>query len=181
MWHLAITLVWDVPKKVIMRCFAKNCYQKFRKVQRKSSKPKDSFLVNFQTIDLFFVEREYTDIEFWRKKLQNTIIKVFINRRFWHTLFTYNFQINKKAYLQTLKFLPIPPNISMTPIHTKKSSCQKSIHTNSFILKIKKGYLQTPNTTITFFYSNNFLKVTILIKSIHTNPKHHYNPFYTKK
>ena len=52
-----------------MTCFAKNCYQKFRKVQRKSSKPKDSFLVNFQTIDLFFVEREYTDIEFLKKKI----------------------------------------------------------------------------------------------------------------
>ena len=26
----------------------------------------------------------------------------------------------EKAYLQTLKFLPIPLNISMTPIHTKK-------------------------------------------------------------
>ena len=35
-------------------------------------------------------------------------------------MLSYNFQINKKAYLQTLKFLPIPPNISITPIHTKK-------------------------------------------------------------
>ena len=42
------------------------------------------------------------------------------NRYFWRTLFTCNFQINKKAYLQTLNFLPITPNISMTPIHTKK-------------------------------------------------------------
>ena len=46
--------------------------------------------------------------------------KVVINRRFWHTFLTCNFQINKKAYLQTLKSLPIPPNISMTPINTKK-------------------------------------------------------------
>ena len=170
-----------------MRCFAKNCYQKFRKVQRKSSKPKDSFLVNFQTIDLFFVERDYTDIEFWRKKLQNTIIKVVISRRFWHTLFTYNFQINKKAYMQTLKFYPYPQISLWQPFilknnHVKKAYTQTlNIPMTSFILKIKKGYLQTPNTTATLFYSNNFLKVTILIKSIHTNPKHHYNPFYTKK
>ena len=42
------------------------------------------------------------------------------NRYFWLTFITCNFQINKKVYLQTLKFLPIPLNISMTPIHTKK-------------------------------------------------------------
>ena len=42
------------------------------------------------------------------------------NRYFWRTFITCNFEINKKAYLQTLNFLPIPLNISMTPIHTKK-------------------------------------------------------------
>ena len=42
------------------------------------------------------------------------------NRCFWHTLFTCNFQVNKKAYLEILKFLLISTNISMTPIHTKK-------------------------------------------------------------
>ena len=53
-----------------------------------------------------------------------------------------------------------------------------------FILKIKirlkKHTYKSENTYITLFYSNNFLKVTIFIESIHTNPKHHYNPFYTK-
>ena len=42
------------------------------------------------------------------------------NRYFWDSLFTCNFQVNKRAYLQTLRFLPISTDISMTPIHTKK-------------------------------------------------------------
>ena len=33
-------------------------------------------------------------------------------------IFTRDF--HKKGYPQTLKFLPIPPNIPMTPIHAKK-------------------------------------------------------------
>ena len=41
------------------------------------------------------------------------------NRNFWDTLFIYNFQINKKAYLQTLKFLPIPQTFPMTPFILK--------------------------------------------------------------
>ena len=50
---------------------------------------------------------------------QHDMVEVY-NRYFWPTSFTCNFQINKKANSQTLKFLSIPPNISMTPIHTKK-------------------------------------------------------------
>ena len=42
------------------------------------------------------------------------------NRYFWDSFFTCNFQVNKRAYLQTLRFLPISTDISMTPIHTKK-------------------------------------------------------------
>ena len=42
------------------------------------------------------------------------------SRYLWRTYITYNFQIDKKAYPQTLKFLPISPNICMTLIHTKK-------------------------------------------------------------
>ena len=109
------------------------------------------------------------------------------NRRFWHTLLTYKFQINKKAYQQTLKSLSIPPNISMTSFILKNNHVKKAyteilnIFTTSFILKITKGYLQTPNTTITLFNSNNFLKVTILIKSTHTNSKHYNHIFHTKK
>ena len=47
-------------------------------------------------------------------------IKEMYDRYFWHTLFSYNFSIYKKAYLQTLICLCIPPNIYMTPVHTKK-------------------------------------------------------------
>ena len=45
------------------------------------------------------------------------------NRYFWHTLFTCNFQINKKAYLPILKFLTIPQTFPMTPFILKKQSC----------------------------------------------------------
>ena len=54
----------------------------------------------------------------------------------------------------------------------------------SFILKnnyIKKGYLKTLKYPYNPFYSNNFLKVTIFIKSIHTKPKHLYSSFFTLK
>ena len=54
-----------------------------------------------------------------------------------------------------------------------------------FILKIKitlkKHTYKPENTYITLLYSKNFLKVTMLIKSIHTNPKHPYDPPHTKK
>ena len=114
------------------------------------------------------------------------------NRRFWHTLFTCNFQINQKAYLQTLKFLHIPPNISMTPIHTKKIiTLTKHTHkTQTFpitsiytkkIITLKKNTQKSENTYITPFCSNKFLKVTIFIKSIHTNPKYPYNLHSYKK
>ena len=53
-----------------------------------------------------------------------------------------------------------------------------------FILKIKitlkKHTYKSENTYITLFYSNNFLKVTILVKSIHANPKHPYDPLILK-
>ena len=52
-------------------------------------------------------------------RLLLNILEVY-NRAIWHTPFTGNFQINNKAYLQTLKFLPMPPNIRTSPIHTKK-------------------------------------------------------------
>ena len=84
------------------------------------------------------------------------------------------------------KILPIPPNISNTPIHTKKIITLKSIHikptfsitpfhTKKIIILEKDTYkiwkyLYNP------FYSNNFLKITILLKSINTNPKYLYNP-----
>ena len=120
----------------------------------------------------------------------NTLKKVVTtevyNRRFWHTLFIYNIQINKKAYLQTLKFLPIPPNISMTTFilknnHVKKTYIQTLNTTmTSFISKIKKDTYK-PKHHYNPFYSNNFVKVTILIKSIHTNSKHYRNTFHTKK
>ena len=109
------------------------------------------------------------------------------NRHFWRTLFACNFQINKKAYPKTLKFLPILPNISMTPVHTKNNHIKKHTHkTQTFSITliytkknsyIKKGYLQTRKYSYNPFYSNNFLKVTIFIKSIHKNPKHLYNLF----
>ena len=50
------------------------------------------------------------------------------NRHFWRTLFACNFQINKKAYPKTLKFLPILPNISNTPVHTKNNHIKKHTH-----------------------------------------------------
>ena len=57
-----------------------------------------------------------------------------------------------------------PQTFPITSFHTKKKSRQKSIPT---IWK----YLYNP------FHTTNFFKVTIIIKSIHTNLKHHYNPF----
>ena len=42
-----------------------------------------------------------------------------MNRYFRDSFLIRNFSIYKKRYLQTLKFLLIPLNISMTPIHTK--------------------------------------------------------------
>ena len=80
------------------------------------------------------------------------------NTRFWHTLFIHNFKINKKAYLQTLKFLSTLPNISMTPFilknnHVKKAYMQiLNIPMTSFILKIKKAHTQTPNVSLTHSY-----------------------------
>ena len=77
------------------------------------------------------------------------------NRYFWHILFIQNCKINKKAYPQTLKFLPIPQTFPMTPFilkidHVKKAYIQiLDISMTSFILKIKNGYLQTPNIPIT--------------------------------
>ena len=58
------------------------------------------------------------------------------NRYFWHFFFTYNFYINKKAYVQIFTHTP---NISYDPIHTK----------NNYV---KKGYLQTPNISMTPSY-----------------------------
>ena len=83
------------------------------------------------------------------------------NRRFWHTLFIYNFKINKKAYLQTLKFLSILPNISMTPFILKNNHVKKAyiqiLNTlmTSFILKIKKAHTQTQNIPITLLILKN--------------------------
>ena len=57
----------------------------------------------------------------------------------------------------------------ITLIYTKKNNY------------IKKEYLQTRKYLYNPFHSNNFLKVTIFIKSIHTNSKHPYDkPPYTK-
>ena len=42
------------------------------------------------------------------------------NRYSWDSLLTCNVSIYKKDTYKILKFLTIPPNISMTPIHTKK-------------------------------------------------------------
>ena len=71
--------------------------------------------------------------------INNDIISEVYNRVIWSTFFTCNFQINKKAYLQNLKFLPIAPNISMTPIYTKK------------IITLKKDICKSENTHITLF------------------------------
>ena len=63
--------------------------------------------------------------------------------------------MNEKAYLQALKFLPIPQTFPMTPLilennHVKKAYIQiLNTSMTSFILKIKNGYLQTPNIPIT--------------------------------
>ena len=37
------------------------------------------------------------------------------------TFFTRDFSVYKKVYPQILKFLPIPPNIPMTPSHTRNN------------------------------------------------------------
>ena len=72
---------------------------------------------------------------FHEKELKKTIKQVtkmieteVCNRYFWDSLLTCNFQINKKYTRKLLKFLPIPPNISMTPVYTKKIIALKNIH-----------------------------------------------------
>ena len=83
------------------------------------------------------------------------------NREIWHNLLTYNFQINKKAYLQTLKFLPIPSYISITPFMLKNNHIKNHIYESqntwhSFFLlipfsNIKKVYLQISKYLAQFF------------------------------
>ena len=61
-----------------------------------------------------------------------------------------------------------PKKISIICFHTKK------------IITLKKDTYKPENAYITLFYSHNFLKVTILKKSIHTNYKHSHNTFRIK-
>ena len=74
----------------------------------------------------------------------------------------------------------------MTPFILENNHIKKHTHkTQTFSITliytkknyIKKEYLQIRKYSYNPFYSNNFLKVTVFIKSIHTNPKHLYNPF----
>ena len=52
--------------------------------------------------------------------IKNTCSWEVYNRITWYTLFINNFQINKKAYLQTLKFFTHTPKYLYDPIHIKK-------------------------------------------------------------
>ena len=51
------------------------------------------------------------------------------------------------------------------------------------MVTLKKDTYKSENTYITLFYSNNFLKVTILINSNskHYHSKHYHNTFHIKK
>ena len=50
------------------------------------------------------------------------------------------------------------------------------------MITLNKHTYKSKNTYITLFYSNSFLKVKTLIKSIHTNPKHPYvYVFFSKR
>ena len=82
------------------------------------------------TVLPLFIRR---DLETSQPICQNCIIDTF------GTLLLVTFKQIKKAYLQTLKVLPIPQTFPMT----------------SFILKnnyVKKGYLQIPNIFMTPLY-----------------------------
>ena len=93
-------------------------------------------------------------IKFIKKRLQHRCLEVY-NRYFWHILFICSFQINKKAYLQTLKFLPIPQTFPMTPFILK-------------IIMLKKDTYK-PQTSL-------WLLLYQKLKRILTNTKYLYNP-----
>ena len=58
-----------------------------------------------------------------KKQLKNSDFETSSYKQTVQAHFFYLQLSNKqKAYPQTLKFLPIPPNIPMTPIYTKKQS-----------------------------------------------------------
>ena len=96
------------------------------------------------------------------------------NRVTWDSLLLVTFQFINR-YQQTLKVLPTPPKIPTTPFHTKKNNHIKKhiykpqtfpitpLHTKKNN-HIKKAYLQIWKYLYNPFYSNNFLKVTILLK-----------------
>ena len=58
-------------------------------------------------------------------------MKEVYNRVTWHTLFIINFQMNKKAYLETLKIFTHTSKYLYDPIHIKKIIMLKK-HTYKF-------------------------------------------------